>query len=212
MGKNVFICLGVVVLTFLLSGCGLSEHPKTADEVKVQLKWVHQAQFAGFYLAKEKGYYARENIAVTFMEGGQGIDSAGSVISGKADFGVMAPEDILIKRSQGEALVAISAIYRRSAVVYAAMADSGIIRPSDFLGKKIAVGGIGGALRDFEFQLYVMMNKLKLNIQKMNIVAYDPDYAAFCERGADVTAAYSTGGLIRMRQKELKLNLIWPGD
>ena len=62
----------------------------------MQLKWVHQAQFAGFYMAQEKGYYAQENIKVTFLEGGQGIDIAQRVVSGQADFGVLTPEFILV--------------------------------------------------------------------------------------------------------------------
>ena len=143
-----------VVLALLwiagLSACAPRESKKTLDEVTVQLKWVHQAQFAGFYWAQEKGYYAQENLKVRFREGGQGIDSAQPVISGEADFGVITPEDVLIKRSQGAPLTAIAAIYRRSAVVFVALADSGIIRPSDFLGKTVAAAGIGGSIRDFD--------------------------------------------------------------
>ena len=92
-----------------LAGCTPREGQRNFDEVTVQLKWVHQAQFAGFYWAQEKGYYARENLKVHFREGGQGIDSAQSVISGEAAFGVITPEDVLIKRSQGAPLTAIAA-------------------------------------------------------------------------------------------------------
>ena len=196
----------------MLFGCGKSQPLKSPEEVKLQLKWVHQAQFAGFYMAQEKGHYAKENIKVTFLEGGQGIDSSESVISGKAYFGVVAPEDVLIKRSQGAPLTAIAAIYRRSAVVYLSMADSGIIRPADLLGKKVAAAGTAGAIRDFEFQFYALMKKLGLDSKKLKIVTYDPDYVTFYKGEVDVTAAFATGGLIKMRQKGLKLNLIWPSD
>ncbi|MCH8054900.1 MAG: ABC transporter substrate-binding protein [Deltaproteobacteria bacterium] len=72
----------------LLAGCGSREVKTPPDKVTVQLKWVHQAQFAGLYMAQEKGYYAGENIKVTFVEGGPGIDTAEQVITKKADFGV----------------------------------------------------------------------------------------------------------------------------
>ncbi|MBI9075760.1 MAG: ABC transporter substrate-binding protein [Desulfatibacillum sp.] len=111
--------IGCIFLAALaLVGCGKTEEKPAPDKVAVQLKWVHQAQFAGFYVAKERGFYADENLEVTFLEGGGGIDIAQSVVSGNALFGVMAPEDLLIKRAQGEPLKALAAIYRRSAVVY----------------------------------------------------------------------------------------------
>ena len=201
-----------ILLLIAVVACEPQQAKRIPDEITLQLKWVHQAQFAGFYMAQEKGYYAKENIKVTFLEGGQGIDSAESVISGKADFGVVAPEDILIKGSHGAPLTAIAAIYRRSAVVYLTMADSGIVRPADFLGKKVAAAGTAGAIRDFEFQFYALIKKLGLDSKKLKIVTYDPDYVAFYKGEVDVTAAFATGGLIKMRQKGLKLNLIWPSD
>jgi len=212
MRKITIASVGLLLSGLLLLGCGPSQPQKAPGEVKLQLKWVHQAQFAGFYMAQEKGYYAKENIKVNFLEGGQGIDNAGSVISGNANFGVVAPEDVLIKRSQGAPLTAIAAIYRRSAVVYLSMIDSGIVRPADFQGKKVAAAGTAGAIRDFEFQFYALIKKLGLDSKKLKIVAYDPDYVAFYKGEVDVTAAFSTGGLIKMRQKGLKLNLIWPSD
>jgi NitT/TauT family transport system substrate-binding protein len=57
-----------------------------------------------------------------------------------------------------------------------------------------------------------MMKKLGLDIKKLKIVNFDPDYVAFYKGEVDVTAAFATGGLIKMRQKGLKLNIIWPSD
>ncbi|MBI5894548.1 MAG: ABC transporter substrate-binding protein, partial [Desulfobacterales bacterium] len=158
------------------------------------------------------GYYDAENLEVRFLEGGQGIDPAQTLISGQAAFGVLSPEDILIKRAQGAPLTAIAAIYRRSAVVYAAKADSGIRRPADFLGKRLAALGTAGSVRDMEFQLQAMMKKLDLDLSQARLLPYDSEYVAFYKGDVDVTAAYLTGGVVRMRQKGLKLNLIWPGD
>src|SRR3989339_1001815 len=71
----------IIMSCIMIFGCGRSEPPKSPDEVKLQLKWLHQAQFAGFYMAQEKGYYAKENIKVTLLEGGQDVDISGNVIS-----------------------------------------------------------------------------------------------------------------------------------
>jgi len=201
----------LILSCIMIFGCSESQPPKAPDEVKLQLKWLHQAQFAGFYMAQEKGYYAKENIKITFLEGGQGIDILGSVISGKADFGVMTPESVLIDRSRNVPLTALAAIYRRSALVFAARAESGIIRPHDFAGKTVAVAGHGG-IREFEIQLRAMMKKLKIDIMKTNIVPFDPKFEGFYSGKTDVIASYYTGGIIKIKKKGLKLNLIWPGD
>lgn len=201
-----------ILLLIAVVACEPQQTKRAPDEVTLQLKWVHLPQFAGFYMAQEKGYYAQENIKVNFLEGGQGIDNAKRVISGEAHLGVLSPEDILMKRSQGASLTAIATIYRRSGVVFVAKVDSGIVRPSDFIGKTVAVAGVGGAVREFELQFYAMMKKLGLDSKKLKIVTYDPDYVAFYKGEVDVTAAYATAGVIKMRQKGLKLNLIWPSD
>jgi NitT/TauT family transport system substrate-binding protein len=203
----VLLLAGLVLL-----GCEVPPSAKAPDEVTLQLKWVHQAQFAGFYVAQEKGYYARENLRVTFLEGGKDVDLGQRVQSGQADFGVLTPEFILKKRSQGGALTAIAAIYRRSAVVFVAKADSGIVRPTDFMGKTVAAGNPWGSQTDFEMQFRAMMRRLDLDISKVNVVPYDPAYTAFYSGEVQVSPAYSTGGLIKMRQKGLQLNLIWPDD
>jgi NitT/TauT family transport system substrate-binding protein len=197
------------LLLIAVFACEPQQAKRVPDEVTLQLKWVHLPQFAGFYMAQEKGYYAKENIKVTFLEGGQGINNALNVTSGKADFGVLSQEDILMKRSQGESLTSLAAIYRRSAVVFVAMADSGIVRPSDFIGKTVA---IRYEQKDFDLRFYAMMKKLELGSAKLKIVNFDPNYVAFYKGEVDVTATYATKGLIKMRQKGLKLNLIWPSD
>lgn len=211
MRKIAIAWVGLILSGLLLLDCGVSQPPKPPDEVKLQLKWLHQAQFAGFYMAHEKGYYAKENIKIKFLEGGQGLDMAQRVLSGQADFGVLTPEFIFTTRSQGAPLKAIASIYRRSAVVFVAMANSGIVRPSDFIGKTVATGDSGGN-EDFNLQFYAMMNRLGLAASKVKVVPYDPAYTAFYNGKVAVTPCYSTGGLIRIRQKGLKLNLIWPSD
>ncbi|MBI9076023.1 MAG: ABC transporter substrate-binding protein [Desulfatibacillum sp.] len=90
--------------------------------------------------------------------------------------------------------------------------NSGIIRPSDFKSKTIATTGAAGSVRDFEVQFYTMMQLLNLPNSRMQILPYDPTYKDFLEDKIDVTAAYLTGGVIRLKQQGYDLNIIWPGD
>ncbi len=201
----------VLMLLNVIFACEPQQAKRVPDEVTLQLKWLHLPQFAGFYMAEEKGYYVQENIKVAFLEGGPDVDIAQRVVSGQADFGVLTPEFIFMNRSQGASLTAIAAIYRRSAVVFVAMTDSGIVRPADFIGKTAAVTSPGGAA-EFELQLRAMMKKMGLNSSLVKTIPYDPAYVAFYNREVQITPCYSTTGLIKMRQKGLKLNLIWPSD
>jgi NitT/TauT family transport system substrate-binding protein len=201
------ICALLLLAMAVLAACRPQEVEKPPDEVSVQLKFVHQAQFAGFYVAQERGYYADENIEVTFIEGGPGIEAAEQVITGQADFGVDAPEDVLMQRSQGKPVVAIAVIYRRNPLVFVALADSGIERPSDFLGRTVAIAACDG-----ELQLEAMLKRLGLDINQVEIIPFSYDYDSFYNGEVDVTIGYATGGLIRIRQQGYQVNVIWPSD
>jgi NitT/TauT family transport system substrate-binding protein len=191
---------------------GIADADAAETRIKVQLKWVHQAQFAGFYTALENGYYADEGLDVVLVPGGNEVDRVSAITSGTVDVAVLSPEDIIIKRRQGLPLKAIAAIYRRSAVVYLSRQGSGIHRPEDFSGKTIATIDPHGSLRDFQYQLKAMMNNLGLGLDDLKLLPYDPDYTGFLAGTVDVTAAYITGGLVMLRQKGHRPNLIWPGD
>jgi NitT/TauT family transport system substrate-binding protein len=173
----------------------------------LQLKWVHQAQFAGYYVAIENGYYAEQNIHVTLVEGGPDIDIVGRVAGGQADFGVDAPEQILAARSRDEAVKAVAVIYRLNPMVFISMADSGIETPQDFAGHTIAILGSGA-----EPQYVALMKKLDLDMEQVKLVPYSYDNAAFYSGQVDLTVGYTNGSLIRIRQAGCDVNTIWPGD
>jgi len=212
--KKLILLLSLIVLpAILLVNCHCQLKPgQPPDAVTLQLKGMHQAQFAGFYIAQEKGYYAEENIEVTFLEGEKDLAIVQRIVYGQADFAVIAPESVLVARSQGQPVTAIAAIYRQSPIVYVALSDSGILRPRDFLGKIVATLDASGSQQDLQVQFYIMMKRLGLDISKMKLIAWDPVYTTFYRGEADVTPCYSSVGLIEMRQKGLKLSLIWPSD
>lgn len=205
------LAMGIVAAALLFSAGFTRISQAGTDTITLQLKWLHQAQFAGYYLAKDNGYYTAEHLNVNLLEGGRDVNLSERLATGQADFGVLAPEDLLIKRSQGVPLVAIAAVFRRSAVVFLARPDSGIIRPEDFIGKTIAAGG-GGGIRDFQLQLTAMLKQMELDLSGIHLVDYDPAYKDFLAGSVDVTPAYITGGLIKIRAMGLEPTIIWPGD
>ena len=86
------------------------------------------------------------------------------------------------------------------------------MNPSDFIGKTVAAGIAGGAAREIEIQFYALTKQLGIDASRIRITPFDPEYPAFSKGEIDVTPVFSTGGVIKMRQKGLKLNLIWPSD
>ncbi|MBN1691798.1 MAG: ABC transporter substrate-binding protein [Dehalococcoidia bacterium] len=214
INKRLLPLLSLIVLpAVLLLNCQCRFEPgQPPDEVIVQLKGRHQAEFAGFYLAQEKGYYSQENINVTFFEGEKDLAIVQRIVYQQADFAVIAPESVLVARSQDQPVTAVAAIYRQSPIVYVALFDSGILRPRDFLGKTVATLDASGSQQDLQLQFDIMMKRLGLDISRTKLIAWDPVFTTFYGGEVDITSCYSNTSLIEMRQKGLKLNLIWPSD
>ena len=115
-----------------------------ADEaVTLRLKWLNQAQFAGFYVAKEKAFYKSEGLDVNIQPGGPDFPAVQMVTGGNEQFGVTGADQILIARSKGVPVVALAVIYRRNPFVLFSLAKSGIKAPTDYVGKNVGVK-IGG--------------------------------------------------------------------
>ena len=121
----------------LTSGLAFAAH--AADKVTIQLKWVTQAQFAGYYVAQEKGYYKAEGLDVTIKPGGPDISTPQVIAGGGADVIVDWMPSALASREKGVALVNIAQIFNRSGMMLTCRKDSGIRSPSDFRGKTLGV-------------------------------------------------------------------------
>ena len=198
---NIFL---VMVITFL-SGCMPAQDP---DTVTVQLKWIHQAHSAGFYAALEQGFFADENLQVELIEGGPGVDPVAALTSGQADFAITSPHSLILAIAAGEDLKAIASILQISPVVFVSMPDSGITRPQDFIGKRISVLGV----QELEIQLHDMLDFLGLDHDAVILTQHSYDYDQLVSGGVDVQAYYATGGLQRLQDAGIEVNLIYPGD
>src|SRR5215831_8674895 len=84
------------------------------DKVRLQIKWVPQAQFAGYFVALDKGYYADENLDVTIIPGGPDIVTEQQVVNGQAEFGIDWVASFLAFRDKGLPLLDIAQIYQSS--------------------------------------------------------------------------------------------------
>lgn len=201
--------LGSMALLFVISlaACAPTATPTPQlTPVTVQLAWTHQAQFAGFYAADQNGYYAAEGLVVTFAQGGPNMDPIDAVLSATAQFGVSSADVLVIARSEGKAVRAIAVDYRRSPRVYIALAESGIIRPQDFVGKTISVNSTGRA--PFE----MMMKRVGIQPDRYTLVESPPDLASFYSGQVQVRSVYLNNEVLTARASGHKLNIIYPDD
>ena len=112
---------------------------EAADKLTLQLKWVTQAQFAGYYVAKEKGFYDDVGLDVTINPGGPDIAPPQVIAGGGADVIVDWMPSALASREKGVPLVNIAQPFKRSGMMLTCRKDSGITKPEDFRGKTLGV-------------------------------------------------------------------------
>ena len=126
-----------MVLLMLTTGLAFAAH--AADKVTIQLKWVTQAQFGGYYVAQDKGYYSAAGLDVTIKPGGPDIATPQVIAGGGADVIVDWMPSALASREKGVSLVNIAQIFKKSGMMLTCRKDSGIKSPSDFRGKTLGV-------------------------------------------------------------------------
>jgi NitT/TauT family transport system substrate-binding protein len=114
-----------------------------ADPVTLQLKWVTQAQFAGYYVALDKGFYAEENLDVTIKPGGPDIAPPQVIAGGGADVIVEWMPAALAARERGVPLVNIAQPFKSSGMMLTCLKETGITTPDDFRGKTLGVWFFG---------------------------------------------------------------------
>jgi NitT/TauT family transport system substrate-binding protein len=130
---------------------------QAADKVTIQLKWVAQAQFAGYFVAKEKGFYKDAGLDVTIKAGGPDVAPPQVIAGGGADVVVDWMPSALASREKGVPLVNISQTYKKSGLMLTCRAETGIKKPADLKGKTVGVWYGGN-----EYPFLSWMSKLGL--------------------------------------------------
>ena len=129
-----------------------------ADDVTLQLKWVTQAQFAGYYVALENGYYSDEDLNVTIKPGGPDIAPTQVLAGGGADVTVDWMPSALSAREKGLAMVNIAQPFKSSGMMLTCRKDAGVATTDDFAGKTLGVWFFGN-----EFPFLSWMSQLGIS-------------------------------------------------
>lgn len=146
----------LMAASLLLWGLGRAE---ATDPLTLQLKWVAQAQFAGYYVAAAKGFYKDAGLDVTIKPGGPDVNPSQLIAGGGADVIIDWMPSALAAREKGVKLVNIAQVFEKSGMELTCRKDSGIHAPADFKGKTLGVWFSGN-----EYPFLSWMSKLKLPI------------------------------------------------
>jgi NitT/TauT family transport system substrate-binding protein len=198
----------VLAVGGLLVGGASVATSRTVTKTIVRLKWVHQAQFAGFYAAQEKGLYRGAGLDVEIRPGGVDFPAIQMVASGSEDFGVAGADQILVAREKGVPIVALATIYRRTPFVLFALKKSGIASVKDFVGRSVGVK-LGG---NEELTYRAMLKSAGVDGAKIHEIPVKYDISPLLAGKIDVWPGYVINEVLAAQEKGAEVNVIHPGD
>lgn len=155
--------------------------------VNLQLQWVTQSQFAGYFAAVDQGFYAEQCLDVTILEGAVDIVPQQVVASGQAEFGLAWVPKVLASRSEGADLVNIAQVFQRSGTLQVSWADAPVNSIAEMAGKKIGTWGFGN-----EHELFAALRNEGLdpdNPEDVEIIQQSFDMLALLNRELDAAQA-----------------------
>lgn len=179
-----------------------------SEKVSIRFKWLHQAQFAGFYYADKAGYYKSEGLDTTLNIGGLDFPAIQLVAGGSDDFGVAGADQILLAREKGVPVVALAVIYHQTPLVFISLKESNITKPSDLVGKKVGLK-YG---QDEELIYRATLNAAGIDQKRVNEIPMKYDLSPLLNKNVDAMLGYSIVQPFDIQEKGKEINLIYPAD
>lgn len=208
----VFLALAIVLIGFV-AFLSYRYHQVEANDstVKVHLKWLHNAQFAGMYLAKSDQLYSKAGLTVQFIEPNEDNRSAVDLIlEGKNDFAIMSPMELLDAVAQGKPIKAVAAIYQESPSAVLSLPEANINKPGDLRNKVLGTSRselFSFAAYQFLFEKYqIPTNTISYKTVGFNAVEN------LINKDIDAAAFYRTQAYFLKDSAPVELNIIKPED
>jgi len=181
--------------------------PVKLVKVNLQLKWFHQFQFAGYYAAKEKGFYSDVGLDVNFIERSSEINVVDEVVSGRAQYGI---EDsgILVRYANGEPIRSLAAIFQHNPFIFISKQSSGIVSPYEMIGKRVMYDLKDGVGAD-EVPLRALLTETGVTEDQFTHVATSFNKSDLINDNVDVMSGYITD-TYSFEEQGIKINIINP--
>lgn len=181
-----------------------SDGNKTLAPIYLQLRWLHQFQFAGYYAAIEQGYYREMGLDVRLKEGGVNINTIREVLDGDAQYGVTNSE-ILLHKLKGEPLVALAAVFQHSPLVFVSRTATGITTPQDMVGKTVQM-----MLASRDVELHATLQNEGIELAQLNIINRGGSRQDYLNPRIDVLGAYLTNQTKYFKDEGIPYTIIKP--
>ena len=152
--------------------------------VRLQLKWRHQYQFAGFYAALEKGYFREAGLAVTIIPATPGTDPVETVLKGGAEFGI-ASSELVLRYAKGDPVVVLASIFQHSPLALFVRRGAGIDTVHDLAGHKVA-------LAPWETEIFAFLQRAGVPVDRLQLVQHDYSVDTLVQGRVDALAGYET--------------------
>jgi two-component system sensor histidine kinase EvgS len=203
--RKYFIILSLILCIALLNNPILAADK--AETVTIQLKWLHQFQFAGYYAAIEKGFYAEEGLDVTLQQRSMETGHIDDVLEGRAEYGA-ANAGLLLSRLEGKPVVVLVQIFQYSPMVLLTLKESGLRTPFDLVGKKVMLDTMGFP----DAPISGMLLKTLGGLDNLERVQMKFRYEDLTEGKVDATSAYITNQPFLFQAQGVEVNIIDPRD
>jgi two-component system sensor histidine kinase/response regulator len=194
----------VCTLSFIFSGQGLGQE---LDKVSIQLNWLHQFQYAGYYAAKEQGFYRALGLEVELREFKGSSPIEDYVIDGRADYGIN-DSSLIVAKNNGKPVVIVAQIFQHSPATIATLRSSSIARPFDLIGKRIM---IDTRLKNFA-PITAMLMQAEQDMSAFTWQEQSDRFSALITGKTDAILIYDTNEPFEFDQANIDILTISPRD
>ncbi|MGB5966562.1 MAG: ABC transporter substrate-binding protein [Sulfurimonadaceae bacterium] len=177
------------------------------EKVSLQLQWLHQFQFAGYYVAKEKGFYEEAGLDVTLLPFKNTVNSADEVLNGNATYGI-GRSSLIIDRSEGKPVVLMASAFQSSPSVLVATEASGIKNVKDFAGKRVMM--TSDAFSAVAYQ--AMANHNGVSLDDMIIQKHSLDINDLIDQKTDLMSCYLSNEPFLLEQRGIAYTVFDPKE
>lgn len=176
-------------------------------KTSIQFMWLDQFEFAGFYMAKEKGFYKELNLDVEFKKFDSQINLVDEVINGNSDFALNS-SSLLIDKSKGKDIVILGAIFQSSPFVLLSLKQSNINSLDEIKNKRIMISNN----QEKFITLQSMLKSQGLDTQKLNFIPHSFNVDDLINKKADLMSAYITNEPFILKEKGFESKIFYPKD
>lgn len=176
-----------------------------AEKISVKLQWADQFQFAGYYIAKEKGFYKDAGLDVTIQKFDPKKLAVDEVMSGRSTYGI-GRSSLLVDRMEGKKVVALAAIFQSSPFVLLSKKSADIQTPRDLIGKRIMM------TQDFQdtISIRAMLNSQGIRLDQIKFLEHSYNPLDIANGKTDVMACYISNEPFVLKEKGIETNAINP--